>query len=362
MMAAGHATAEQLIFVGSSGAGHDGWTLLEAIPLREGVIGSDRGCDFCFQDPFMAAQHGRFFRVGDRWALTQLGIAPVFVDGHAPAPGQGLLLEPGSFLEIADTCLLVGGGAPRLEVPLADARALEVLSATLADDDPLRVHLERPVHLYPEEWVDDLAADLLMVTRDGAFVLEATMRSVETTSPPELRRRVRSFLAHPACAAIERLTVATETSWGDPVENGLMVLQGIAAARPPRLRSISLGVVVIDGERLANDFSALRSILPIATTLPELTRAPQQPSIVILEADGWGPRHPTERIPLSPGLLLLESGLLRPSIGDADVGDAVRFVDRGDGRWTAQFADGPQRQLRTGDELRLPGLLFRFEI
>jgi len=357
------ATSDELIFVGSSGEGNRGRALLSVLALQEGLIGSAAHCELRFADPFMAAEHGRLARLDGRWFLTSAAIGlSVFVDGQQPPPGQGYRLEPGALVEVADTWFIVGGGPDRPVIPLGDPLARAALGDRLVElGDPLGEYVNGPPLGWPEEleWFVERVDD---VSFDGALVQRATVRADEETSPITFRSQLREFLAHPICGAIESLTVATETLPDDAVENARLMLHAIAAACPPRLSTISLGVVAIEARALEADLAALAGALPLRSHSQDLVRAPAPPSIVVLEAVGWAPRQRLERIPLTDGLAVMRSGALEHDLGQNEPGVALRFRHRGAGRWSADTDSGsPSRSLRTGDELAVRDLVFRFE-
>lgn len=357
------ATSDELIFVGSSGDGNRGRALFSVLPLREGLIGSAAHCELRFADPFMAAEHGRLARIDGRWFLTSAAIGiSVFVDGHQPPPGQGYRLEPGALVEVADTWFLVGGGPDRPQIPLGDPIARAAVGDRLVElGDPLAEYVNAPPLGWPEDlkWFVERVDD---VAFDGALVQRATVRADEATSPITFRSQLREFLTHPICTAIESLTIATETLTDDALENARLVLHAIAAACPPRLNTLSLGVVAIETLALEDELAALARALPLRTQLSELVRTPAPASIVVLEAVGWAPRQRLERIPLTDGLAVMRSGELEQNVGEHEPGVGLRFRHRGAGRWSADTGgDSAGRSLRTGDELAVRDLIFRFE-
>lgn len=129
-------TANDLVFVGSAGAGNGDFELLEVIPIRKGLVGSGPDCWLKLSDPFVVAEHGRFIRQHDHWYLAAAGFAsPVVIDGDRGTPGEGRLLKSGALIEFGDTRFLVGGFTRPQALPLDDEVALLMAADVLTEAD-----------------------------------------------------------------------------------------------------------------------------------------------------------------------------------------------------------------------------------
>lgn len=364
-------TADDLVFVGSAGAGNDDFELLEVIPIREGLVGSGAACWLKLSDPFVVAEHGRFIRQHDHWYLAAAGFAsPVVIDGDRGVPGEGRLLKSGALIEFGDTRFLVGGFTRRQALPLDDEVALLMAADVLTEaDDPLGERIvanstELPAHCRPL-----VENGSLVVTWRHGLIQRLELRDASEHGVNSLRSVLTGLLGQAECLGLRELVVATETFENQSLENARFILHAVATALPPSLGSVELGVVDASASDFVSSFEPLCRVLPITTPLDSLFQRPRTPTIEILEADGWQATAGS-RIKLTPDLTLATVAAQQPR--PQDWKPPVRFHHRGpwvltsdlhcrvNGRRNLEV--GKRLRLRNNDELQIHGLRFRVEL
>lgn len=364
-------TPDDLIFVGSAGAGNDDFELLEVVPIREGLVGSTTECWLKLSDPFVAREHGRFIRQHDHWYLAAAGFAsPVVIDGEGGSPGEGRLLKPGALIEFGDTRFLVGGSIRRQPLPLEDEVALLMAADVLTEaDDPLGERIVANSSELPELYRPLVEDGSLVVTWRQGLVHRLDLRDCYEHQVRSLRNLLIDLLGEPTCLGLRELVVGIETFNGDSVENAIGALHAVATTLPPSLSAIDLGVVDGSSLALSRSLEALRRVLPITTPADRLFRAPRTPTIEIIEAAGWDVEVGS-RIELSEHLELTTFEALDRTADDWEPPISFHghhpwiISSRLTGRVNSRL-NLHRRQslaLRNDDEVEVAGLRFRVEL
>ena len=180
-------------FMGSSGRGNDDFELLEAVPMRDGIIGSDEACTLRLSDPMITSRHARLERVDGDWFLSQVAVAsPTFINQTAIEPGLRTSIHEGDLITMGTARFLVGGEPPARD-PLTESG-----SGTLT----------------------------------GVSFRQADLKGLE---------RMCSESTGNTLERVDFSLLTTEEGGRSEEETARCVLQILAATRPPRLRHLTLG-------------------------------------------------------------------------------------------------------------------------
>lgn len=353
-------------FMGSAGVGNDDFELLQAVPMREGVVGTDASCELCLKDPMLTPRHARVVRQDGRWFVGGIAVAAqTTVNGVATIPGQAVRLSVGDIVKMGSARFRFGGEPPaRHPVDPADEAAVLIWADELAEaGDQLGARILEG-HEPAPGWLpcdEDLVAERRIVpewTRGSLSGL--TVREISLAT-------LTALLADPAAVALERLTVFFSTiGSGAEGERARSLLQVVAATKPPRLRQLELGWLHqetrLSGAAL--DWETLARRLPLAGTVQQAFRRAGLPRLTMLRGAPWLP-------PVGTTVDLREAEVeFHNPDHDAELRGFVRFFARQGSGMEIGCEDGLQingapgeshRVLVHGDLIEAPDFAFRFE-
>jgi Inner membrane component of T3SS, cytoplasmic domain len=272
-------------FLGSSGAGNDDFELLQAVPLRAGVIGSDESCELRLHDPLITARHARMVHQDGRWFVGGIAMAsPTLINGAPTLPGQALQLSDGDVVTMGTARFRLGAEPPpRTGVDRHDPTALSKWADQLAESgDSLGEYvLERATR--PRSWFPGDYDESLELEWEDELPIGLHLRGA---SLGHLQSLCRSSLGE----LLERLTIFV-SEYRDEVGSAREVMQILALTKPPRLRHLRFGWLHSDAplEGLARDWAAVARRVPLEGSAPAAFTRAGTPRFTMLWSAPWWP-------------------------------------------------------------------------
>lgn len=294
---------EQWAFLGSSGKGNDDFELLESLPIKEGIVGSDPSCVLQLHDPMITPRHARVLCKDGFWYVGGIAAAAAtWINDVATLPGEAVQLARGDVVRFGNARFCFGGEPRAREgVDPRDERSRLIWADRLAEEgDPLGVHVlkqREPDDELFERWVS--GEDFPLVTEWTEHVLTGlTVRNLD-------QGRLRSLLSSHFADGLERLTVmiATMANHGDQEEEETRnLLQSLALTRPPRLRKLELGWLhqATDLARAQRDWSAVARRIPLEGSAQNAFKSVGLARFTMIRSPPWWPAEGTTT-PVQPG-------------------------------------------------------------
>jgi hypothetical protein len=276
-------------FMGSAGEGNDDFELLQTIPMKEGIVGTDPSCEIRLRDPMLTPRHARVLKQDGSWFIGGIAVAAqTTVNGTPTIPGQAVRLSEGDLVQVGSARFRYGGEPPaRHAVDASDEAAVLIWADELAEaGDPLGARI-----LEGQQPTLPCSPDLL---RDGRVVPEWKRGLLTAVKIRECSLwTLKELLADPAAVALESLTVHVATMGMGRVpedERTRGLLQVIAATKPPSLRKLDLGWIhgrnALSGARL--DWASVARRVPLRGDVASAFQRAGAPRITILKtAVGW---------------------------------------------------------------------------
>ncbi|MDP2275594.1 MAG: FHA domain-containing protein [Archangium sp.] len=289
-------------FLGSAGEGNDDFELLQSLPMREGIIGTDASCAWRLTDPMLTPQHARVLTRDDAWYIGGIAAAsPTRVNGVATLPGEAVRLSVGDIVQLGSARFRFGGEPPpRTAIDPNDEEAVMVVGDRMAEGGlPLgnRILERQPPS---PDWLPGfetaLAQARIVPEWTGGLLTSLTVREYGI---PQLK----TIFADEAAVSLEQLTLFVATCQeGSEEEAVRSLLQLLAETRPPRLRTLDLGWLHAPlSKNAGRDWYAVARRIPLEGTLQETHRLAGRMRFTMLrEGLGWPALGATAALPFMP--------------------------------------------------------------
>ena len=369
-------------FLGSAGDGNDDFELLESVPMREGLVGTDSSCELQLRDPMLTPKHARVLQREGDWYVGGIAAAsPTRINGVATLPGQAVRLSIGDVVELGSARFRFGGEPPsRIGINAHDETAVLLAGDRLAElGSPLGMRLletEAPQSSWLPGSEQAISQGLVVPEWTRGLLTALSVRQCDLAI-------VRSILAEEAAVSLERLVVLVATCGPDSEEEWTRgLLQALAVTRPPRLRRLDLGWLhrALAETRVGRDWQAVARRIPLETTLSQAYRIAGNPRITMLRTSpGWPPVGATTPL-ANPGQVLFgeeqagddQIALVRPRSGIRGETGALFSSKSGTSFLCAELAardfrlngfprDAGETRLAHGDLVGTERFAFRFE-